>query len=142
MKSICCRNCNWVQHGFWDKDHNPLSRIVEDGLSEVLLSKEWIVVSSDWLRASDIPFKAVRVFRSLRQRDDTEPTVINQPESALIEGERYEVEPRAYVACELRRRAKDIENMHWRTEKEWKEDNDEGKANCPQCGTENLTCIS
>jgi hypothetical protein len=47
-----------------------------------------------------------------------------------------------YIACELRRRAKDIENMRWRTEEEWKKDNDEGKANCPQCGTENLTCIS
>jgi flagellar biosynthesis/type III secretory pathway protein FliH len=99
------------------------------------MSEEWCPVSPEWLRYTEIPFKNVRVSRMVRQREQFEPTVAGQPESALIEHEQYEVEPRAYVAEELRRRAKRIETMRWRTEKEFRKDYDEGNATCPQCGS-------
>ena len=135
MARLHCHKCGWFQDDFWDKDYNPLSDFIKDGLVDALLSEKWLPVSPEWLRYADIPFKDVRVSRAVRQREETEPTVTNQPESALIEYEEYEVEPKAYIACELRRRAKNIEKMRWRTQAEWKKDNDASKGQCPHCGS-------
>jgi hypothetical protein len=135
MAYLHCLECGWAQSDFWSKDCNPLSRLEKDGVMDALLSEKWLVVSADWLYQTDFPFREVRVSRALRQRDENEPTVLNQPESALIEYEQYEIEPKAYVAYVLRIQARDIENMRWRTKEEWQRDKDNGQANCPQCGS-------
>jgi hypothetical protein len=135
MAYLHCHKCGWSQDDFWSETYSPLSRLIEDGLLSSLLSEKWLVVDADWLRHSGILFKDVRVSRLVRQRDEYEPTLFGQPESALVECEQYEVEPRAYIVEELRRRAKNIEDMRWRTHAEWKKDYDSGKAKCPRCGS-------
>jgi len=135
MAYLHCHKCGWAQEDFWNKDYNPLARLEKDGVIDALLSEKWLVVSAEWLRRTDFPFKYVRVLRAVRQREETEPTVINQPESALIEYEQYEVEPKAYVAHVLRQLVKNIEDMCWRTKAEWQRDKNNGEANCPLCGS-------
>jgi hypothetical protein len=132
MAYLHCNRCGWSQDDFWQKDgYLPLDR--REDMANRLMSNRWISVLNFDEILDDIPFSKIRIRRCLRYPFKFERRNLVQPESALIEYERLEVEPQAFVVAMLKQQIRRIEGMRWCTLEEFEADRKAGKAFCPQC---------
>jgi len=111
MGFIYCRDCDWEQDDFWEVNgYNPFKN---------LESNYWLEILNNGINVNHIIQIDNWILKDLN-----------------IEGEKEgEVDFRRYLAALLREEAKNIENMHWVTYKDYKNDSD---PKCPKCGSRNL----
>ena len=107
MAYVHCHSCGWGQDDFWDKNgYTPFRTDLIDFLRDKIFEDRVHIDA---------------VFLS-----DCQLTPDGEDENGCwIRGTKF-------VASELRRKSESIEEMHWRTDAEWRQDPDRKK--CPKCG--------
>ena len=110
MAFLHCHSCNWSQDDFWDKDgYSPLKEVLILFLKDNLF-KDKIYVDPTFSQ-------------------DNQDLIVHKDEKG------HYVTGQEYVAHDLMKRARSINNMAVRTYDEWKKVKD--TFTCPKCGSKN-----
>lgn len=111
-----CHNCGWSQDDFWSEwgsGWHPLHKDVVQNwinyLNDAINGQTTIAMDIDWAKEAGVAFEEVDGSAEVRILD--------------------------FVAYELECKARNIREMHWLTEKEFK--NDPNRC-CPKCGSKHL----
>lgn len=104
------KNCGWSQDDFWDEHYTPLRPDIMKSLSEDLFKERIYFDKSMFVETGDLPYH------------------LDEEGKAYCRGSDY-------VAWDLRKRAKRIQNMLVKTYAEFKANKD--KLVCPRCGQQN-----
>jgi len=114
------KDCGWSQGDFWEDPRNP-------GASKYCYHPFRKQTVDDWI---DYLFKD-KIYLDLSCFEDMGMDIskIHKDEKGSY------VDSRVYVAFELRRRARSIENMDVKTCEEWNKTKD--SWTCPKCGQRN-----
>lgn len=134
MAYLHCHGCGWQQDDFWSEDgYNPFRNDHIEWLKELLFRDEPMAMDKWWIDEAEIPYQTREVTEEAPEggwkvlsESDRDPKA---PRTYL----RHEVLPKHMVVHGLRRMARSIENMMWRTEAEWKAAGGMN-APCPRCG--------